>query len=266
MTAAAPEIKKLRYVSSEDGVIVILNGRHRSVSSHDEKFEAFRAALLGGAVEQDLLDLLDGSNSRLQWALTNATDLLVVDGAVTFKGRLLPTSISARLQKMLSSGYDLVPLSCFMSRLAEHPSPGMMPEIYDFLESSQLPLTRDGFLVAYAVATKGFTDPQTNLHDLRAGRTCEIPRSIFDDDLTPPRGLRFYTFSQMPSGVEHAMLVQIDPADITLVDQRKSRSNESFAYLTCRYAVLQEDVQYSARKTSLLNDTVISLPLHGLDS
>jgi hypothetical protein len=256
---------KVRYISTDEGIIVWLGGRHRTVGVQDAQFNAFHIALTNGAEEHELLDLLNGSSEKMQVAL-QATDLRVVDGSVTFKGQLLPASISRRLQTMLDKGYGLGPLSNFMTRLSEHPAPEMILDTYALLEESDLPLTADGYLIAYAIATPEYADPDTKLHDMRLGRTCEIPRRMFVDELSPPAGLKFYTAAQASSKLaagKHAMLVQIDPSDVTLASRQKSPRNESFAYLTCRYIVVQEDTQYLTRKDALLAEPVVSIPMMG---
>jgi hypothetical protein len=260
--------KNIPFINTPDGLIVMLDCKPCTISSQDSRFELFYNALLEGASEKELISLRDVASQKLREALVQTQDLEMMDGIFTFKGQPLPANMGLRLQEMLNSGYSLKPISKFMTRLSQHAAPILIPDICQFLVDSSLPLDADGNITAYAVAAEDYTDPETRLHDLRIGKTCEIPSSSFYDDLEPPTGLRFYTFIQLPSCMmtgQRAMIVQIDPSSITCVPKSSSsRSGVVPNNLTSRYLVLKEDINYWTEKQNLLTNLVVELSMNSM--
>ena len=167
----------------------------------------------------------------------------VEGGFVTYDGVPLHNTLTTRMLEMHASGFDVSPMAIFLENLMLNPSYRAVNELYDFLESSELPITEDGHFLAYKRVNGDFKDIHTGKIDNSPGSIVEMPRNMVDEnkDCTCSAGLHFCSREYLPSfgsysESNHVVMVKINPADVVSIpsdyDNAKGRC--------CKYLVVSE--------------------------
>jgi hypothetical protein len=195
---------------------------------------------LPSATADELLEVVD-----VQKAIAVFSDGLVEikNGQVLYEGEEVHGSISKRILEFMSKGLPFQPLVNFLNNLMENPSMQSQKELYDFLEHEHLPITEDGFFLAYKAVRSDFKDKYRGVFDNRVGKVCEMTRSKVDDDRG--RGcsnglhagaLNYVAgYGSLESG-DRIVIVKINPKDVVSVP-----SDCNYEKLrTCRYEVVGE--------------------------
>jgi len=165
----------------------------------------------------------------------------VKDGVVHWNGTPLHNSLTKRISAMIRDGFDVNPMVKFLENLMENPSSRAIKELYRFLECNNLPITPDGFFLAYKNVNVNYRDKHSNKFDNSIGATCEMARNQVMDDpnQTCSTGLHFCSINylnDMWGHDGHTMIIKINPADVVSIpvdyDNSKGRC--------CKYVVLGE--------------------------
>jgi hypothetical protein len=190
------------------------------------------------ATAEELLDIVD-----IQKAVASFSDGLVEikNGQVLYEGEEVHGSISKRIIEFMSKGLPFQPLVNFLNNLMENPSMQSQKELYDFLEHEHLPITEDGFFLAYKAVRSDFKDKYRGVFDNSVGKVCEMTRSKVDDDRGRgcSNGLHagalnyVANYGSLESG-DKIVIVKINPKDVVSVP-----SDCNYEKLrTCRYEVV----------------------------
>lgn len=165
----------------------------------------------------------------------------VQDGVVYHDGKQLDNSLTRRIMSMVRDGFDVNPMIKFLENLMMNPSGRAVQELYRFLEHNNLPITDDGFFLAYKNVKDDYTDKYSGTFDNSVGAVCQMPRNEVMDDpnQTCSAGLHFCSIeylNEMWGHTGHTMIVKIDPADVVSipVDYNNSKGR------CCRYRVIGE--------------------------
>jgi len=137
----------------------------------------------------------------------------------------LERSISDRIIRMHTEGFDCGPMVNFISNLYSNPSNTAIDELYQFIEKSELPITEDGHFIAYKVVKDDYTDVYTGTMDNHVGMRPSMPRAMVDTDRhnTCSKGLHFCSKSYLNQygstnrGDDRCMLVKINPANVVSI-------------------------------------------------
>jgi hypothetical protein len=107
------------------------------------------------------------------------------------------------------------------------------------LEKNNLPITPDGYFLAYKKVRANYLDVHSGTMDNSPGRVVEMPRNKVDDNQnnTCSHGLHFCSEGYLKHfGGERTVIVKINPADVVSIpndyNQTKGRA--------CRYEVIGE--------------------------
>jgi len=123
----------------------------------------------------------------------------------------------------------------------QNPSMQSQRELYDFLQHENLPITEDGYFLAYKAVRSDFKDKYRGVFDNSVGNVCEMQRAKVDDDRARgcSDGLHAGALSYVASygsveAGDNIVIVKINPADVVSVPTdcncQKLR--------TCRYEVV----------------------------
>jgi hypothetical protein len=163
-----------------------------------------------------------------------------VKGETLFwKGKELNTGLATRMIAMLQDGFPIEPMVNFMENLYANPSKQAVTELYGFLEKNNLPITPDGYFLAYKKVRADYLDVHSGTMDNSVGRVVEMERHEVDDNRnnTCSTGLHFCGQSYLKSfGGDRVVIVKINPADVVSIpsdyNDAKGRA--------CRYEVIGE--------------------------
>lgn len=195
---------------------------------------------LPSATAEELLEVVD-----VQKAVASFSDGLVEikNGQVLYEGEEVHGSISKRILEFMSKGLPFQPLVNFLNNLMENPSMQSQKELYDFLEHEHLPITEDGYFLAYKAVRSDFRDKYRGVFDNRVGQVCEMQRAKVDDDRGRgcSNGLHagalnyVANYGSVDAG-DRIVIVKINPRDVVSVPTDCNCEK----LRTCRYEVVAE--------------------------
>ena len=227
------------FMFVDGNLTVVLNNKSFQVLPDHLNYKMILEAL-PSATSDELLEMID-----IEKAVATFSDGLVEikNGQVTYEGEVVHGSISKRILEFMSKGLPFQPLIIFLKNLMENPSMQSQKELYDFLEHESLPITEDGYFLAYKAVRSDFKDKYRGVFDNSVGQICEMTRSKVDDDRG--RGcsnglhagaLNYVAGYGSVEANDKIVIVKINPADVVSVP-----SDCNFEKLrTCRYEVVGE--------------------------
>jgi hypothetical protein len=166
-------------------------------------------------------------------------DIEIKNNVIYWKGNVFHNSLSTRMIQMFVEGFPIEPMTAFMNNLMQNPSHRSVTQLYDFLDKNKLPITDDGYFLAFKKVNKDFKDIHSGTFDNSVGKICEIERNAVNDDPTQTcsTGLHFCSQSYLPNfgtSTDPVMIIKINPKDVVSIpvdyDGAKGRC--------CRYEVV----------------------------
>ena len=212
-------------------------------------FDTIKELAISG-YEAEALDLIDGRRT-IKTAISNSEFELVGD-CLYFQDYRVPDNMASRIFDLMADNASVEPLENFFYNLLDNPSFRAVQELYGFLEASRLPITQDGYFVAYKAVNSNYRDCYTDTMDNSISAKPTMPRNLVDEDKdrTCSNGLHFaayeYARNFVPHG-GHLMAVRVNPKDVVAIpsdyNNQKGRASS--------YMIVDEIVD----KTDELTDT-----------
>lgn len=249
------------FIITGSGVTACINGKVYNVAQSHPKY-----AEIATAVQTNDWDAVPGLVD-LSVAVTafGVGKVVVKNGTVYYKGEPVHNVVTNRILSMIDDGYSGEILINFLERLLANPSRTAVEELYLFLEAGKIPLTPDGYILAYKRVNDNFYDKHSNtmlnkpyglLTDeekalfpyTARGVTAkivnnevvlEMERNSVDDrrNSTCSYGLHFCSLDYLKSfGGGRTVIVKIDPADVVSIPSDYNNTKGR----TCRYIVAGE--------------------------
>lgn len=166
-------------------------------------------------------------------------DIKVTENSVLWKGTPVDNYIVSRILEFKNAGLSFDPLVRFFRRLLNNPSYRAVQELYRFLEASDLPITEDGYFLAYKRITKEWKDCHSRTIDNSVGAKPRVERNQVDEDSTRTcsNGLHVCSRAYLDHfGGDRLILVKVDPADVVSIPT----DYENSKMRVCGYEVLKE--------------------------
>ena len=227
------------FMFVDGNLTLVLNNKSYQVLPDHINYKMILEAL-PTATSDELLEIVD-----IEKAVLSFSDGLVEikNGQVTYEGEAVHGSISKRILEFMSKGLPFQPLVIFLKNLMENPSMQSQKELYDFLEHESLPITEDGYFLAYKAVRSDYMDKYRGTFDNHVGNVCQMTRSKVDDDRS--RGcsnglhagaLNYVAGYGSVESNDKIVIVKINPKDVVSVP-----SDCNYEKLrTCRYEVVGE--------------------------
>jgi roadblock/LC7 domain-containing protein len=223
------------YLIQGSNIVVVIGNKSHTISkthiTYNKVLEAIKAS------DWDSLpDIIEPKKVVLNYGAGNVS----IQGETLFwKGKELNTGLSVRMIQMLQDGFPIEPMVNFMENLYKNPSKRAVTELYGFLEKNNLPITPDGYFLAYKKVRANYLDVHSGTMDNSVGQIVEMERHEVDDnkDITCSTGLHFCGMSYLSCfGGDRTVIVKINPADVVAIP---SDYNDAKGR-TCRYEVIGE--------------------------
>jgi len=220
---------------------LVLKGKPVQITSEHPSFNLIKSSLKDGT-EDDLFKLYNTSSS-VEAFVGQAGDkrTTVKDGEVFFDGKPVHSVITNRIKDFMVEGLPFDHLLKFMDNLALNPSYSSQQELFDFLQHRSLPITEDGFFLAYKAVKPDFSDKYTGTISNTVGTIVEVERSSVDDNRGKgcSAGLHCGALDYVngyKSDGDRMIIVKVHPRDVVSVPK-----DCAFQKLrTCRYEVIAE--------------------------
>jgi len=233
--------------------ITVLFDKPVTINRSHPNFLSIRKSIQENEWEM-LKDLVDIESS----VKTYSDGLCKIEGSkILYNGEEVHNTIVDRIFQFMNEGMPWEPLLKFLNNLMDNPSYRARNELYNFLENESLPVTEDGYFLAYKAVNHDFKDHWSGKFDNSVGNTVEMPRPNVDDDCTMGCSAGLHAGSldyvNMYGGSNSVkVIVKINPRDVVSVpteDARKLRC--------CRYEVIS--MFESELQDSCYNDSAESV-------
>lgn len=233
-------MKTVRYLKSNSGSLsIVIDGKMHTVTPNHMNYAKILTYLKNkyyNALES-LIDVGQSIEKQSVGAIT------IKNSMISYKGNVIDNSITKRIIQLMHEQLPFQPMLKFLENLMSNPSYRAIHEFYGFMGKCDLPITDDGYFLAYKRVTNDYKDFHTRQVDNRVGAKPSMPRNMVNDDKdqTCSEGYHFCSLSylsQFNSGNGHIMIVKINPKDVVSIP---SDYNDSKGRC-CDYEVIQEHV------------------------
>lgn len=225
------------YIIQGDNITVVINNTPHTINKSHPALYRIKTAIKDGA--WDVVEsLMSPAAILVKFSKNNVT----IKGDNVYWGtELMHSSLSSRMMQMFSEGFDIEPMVSFMNNLMLNPSRTAITELYSFLEACNLPITPDGYFLAYKKVRNDFKDIHSNTMDNSPGKTLSMPRDKVDAvaSNTCSSGLHFCSYdylSQFGNNHSRVVIVKVNPRDVVSIptDYKNAKGR------ACKYKVISE--------------------------
>jgi hypothetical protein len=151
--------------------------------------------------------------------------LHIVDSSLYFDNVEVHTSLSSKIVEMIKRNEDPSKFIRFMENLLQNPDDRAIMELYGFVDKNTLPITNDGYLLAYKSVRLDFYDHYSKSVHYLPGNSPEMNREdvCSDPNKTCSAGLHVCSINYLKNqlfGGDHKsriVLVKVNPRDIVSV-------------------------------------------------
>ena len=221
---------KVAYIVKESGVTLFKDGRQFSAPSDFWSFNR----IIEKIKNQDFNGIEELFNTKeavesvqkevsAEVAESLGEEVRIIGGEVFVGDKKVYNSVTQRLVKMLSGGFDVKPLSNFLKRLLKNPSRTAIQECYPFMEKADVTIDEEGYIIAYKKVRDDYFDIYSGTVNYNIGNIVEMPRNEVDDNRSNlcSDGLHFCSFSYLghfgAGSGNRILIVKVDPADVVSI-------------------------------------------------
>lgn len=245
----------IAVLMTENGITVVYDNKDHSVDKSHPRYKDIVAAYREKRFD-DMKALIDNGTTVQTFGEGKLT---VEKGVVKYGERVLGRALTKRILAMIEEGFDVDPMVKFLDNLDQNPSARAVNELYAFLEGCNLPITDDGYFLAYKRVNWDFKDFHTGKIDNSVGQKPAMKRNEVDDDKqnTCSFGLHFCSLpylKEFHKGQGHIVIVKINPKDVVSipVDYNFTKGR------TCEYEVIgihtSEDEEAFKKSVEIQNE------------
>ncbi len=167
----------------------------------------------------------------------------------------LPANVAKEIIRVYNSEGNLKPLLKFVTKLVQNPTENAIDELYGFIATCGLAITKAGNFLAYKSVRDDFTDHHTGTMDNSIGTKVSMPRSRVDTNKnrTCSNGLHFAAWkyaSAFGGSSSRLVVVSVNPKDVVSIpidyNNEKGRA--------CKYKIVREVAHPDELKTQAVWD------------
>jgi hypothetical protein len=223
------------FIIQGNNIVVVIGNNSHTISKTHISYQKVLDAIKAGDWDT-VKDVIEPKKVVLNYGKGHVS---IQGDKLFWKNEELHSSLAVRMITMLQEGFPVEPMVNFMENLMENPSKRAVTELYRFLEKNNLPITPDGYFLAYKKVRENFFDVHSGTMDNSVGEIVEMERNKVDDDKdhTCSSGLHFCGLSYLSHfGGERTVIVKINPRDVVSIptDYNDAKGR------CCRYEVIGE--------------------------
>lgn len=250
---------RFAFISTPTSLMVMdtTDGRQVRLTDQDTAFQ--HAVKLAASGDFEAVLALDRPTVIGQWGLVDGEYAVKVDGGRVFATVdglpvEVPDGLVDRVMRMIAQKFDPAPLLAFIGRLMRNPSKASAAELIGFLEKNDLPITVDGYFMAYKMVRADYSSIHDRKFMNKVGTWVEMPRDAVDGDRdrTCSTGLHFCSKEYLTSygssnpETDRVLLLKIDPADVVSIPSDYNNAKGR----ACRYFI-QADITTEGWRNTL---------------
>jgi hypothetical protein len=213
MTQAIP------YLLQGKNIILVIDGKSHTISKDTHIAYAKIVDALKAQDWDALRDLVEPKKAIVNFGKGYVS---IEDNKILWKGKPFNNALAFRMIEMYQDGFHIDPMVRFMENLMQNPSKRSVDQVYGFLEKNKLPLTADGYFLAYKKVRKDYLDIHSGTISNHVGAIVTMDRNLVDDnpDSHCSSGLHFCSESYLQhfgSVSDPVMILKINPADVVSI-------------------------------------------------
>lgn len=211
--------KAVPYLIQGKNIILVIDGKSHTISkdthiAYGKIVDALKA--------QDWDALRDHVEPKKAIVNFGKGYVSIKDGKVFWKNQPFHNALATRMIEMYQDGFPIDPMIRFMENLMQNPSKRSVDQVYGFLEKNKLPITEDGYFLAYKRVRNDYMDIHSGTCDNHIGKVVEMDRNLVDDnpDSHCSTGLHFCSESYLGhfgNSSQPVMILKINPADVVSI-------------------------------------------------
>lgn len=230
----------LSFTLGRSTITVFLDNQINTVDSSHPNFAPLGEELRKPSDERDMARIRALATVRTMFEAKIIGNVgITEDGTITYKDQPVTNYMTRRMIQILSEGYDITPWANFMENVMSNPAEYAHHELYEWMEKADMPITEDGYFIAFKKVRSNYTDCHTGRFDNSVGTVLEMDRELCDPDRSNhcSTGFHFCSAGYLSSfGGQRVMILKINPRDVTSIPDDYSFTKGR----TCRYEVIGE--------------------------
>lgn len=252
----------MNYITNATAIILLLsNGERIRIEKNDKNYaKVLNVFSLPPEEQEDALKVILAPVEVKKQYIHGKDGFEVVDETVYYQGEELPPSLVQKVLSVMRDGLPLIHFEKFWQRLQNNPSSSSVKELTDFLSYKELPITEDGYFIAYkgvdndyysvhgntkTKVIKGTVDDSGRIFNGVGEEIEVVRRDVCDNrDIGCSEGLHVGSHDYAKGWGTKMVIVKVDPADVVSVP-----SDCSFQKCrVCKYVVVgeyEEEIQSS---------------------
>lgn len=228
--------KAIPYLIQGKNIILVIDNKSHTISRDTHIAYGKIVDALKAQDWDALRDLVEPKKAIVNFGKGHVA---INDNKITWKGQPFHNSLATRMIEMYQEGFPIDPMVRFMENMMKNPSKRSVDQLYGFLEKNKLPITEDGYFLAFKRVRNDFKDIHSGTFDNSVGQVVEMERNAVDDNpnQTCSSGLHFCGESYLGhfgNSSQPVMILKINPADVVSIP---SDYNDSKGRC-CRYEVV----------------------------
>ena len=243
----------MKYITNNTKIILFIKGKAISVEKTDKRYSKIIKVfdLPANEQEEKVLEILKPVEESIE-KIHGQNGFEVVGDDIFYKGEKLPDAFATKIKSIIRDELPLDHFEKFWENLQENPSANSINELVDFLSNKELPITEDGYFIAYKGVDNEYysihgntnTKVLTGLVDFGGriyngvGEYVSVARNQVDDDRNQhcSFGLHAGQLAYSQSFGSKTVVVKINPKDVVSVP-----TDSSFMKCrVCAYEVVSE--------------------------
>ncbi len=228
--------ERIATIISHEGVItLILDGNNYLIDKTHPNYPMIKDALKAEDADA-LVDLVDIPKAIISYT-SNRVE--VIDGEIYYNGEAIHNTLAERILSLMNEDFPFEGMLKFLENLMENPSARAVTELYNFLENKGLPITDDGYFLAYKGIRTDWKDRFSGTIDNSIGETVVFERNKVDDNRAHEcsYGLHVGALQYVRNYCrERVIIVKVNPKDVVSVP----RGHQAQKVRVCKYEVLRE--------------------------
>lgn len=203
------------FIVTSEGVALYLDGKSYSADKSHPRYSQIVDAIKTESWD-DIPGLVNIAIAVQTYATGTAVTVDAENGVVLYQGEAIRGYLVERILAMMNDGFNIKPMTSYLENLMLNPSKRSVDELHGFNEYGRMPITEDGFFIAYK-RIRGWYDTYT-------GKVLNKPAHLLDND----------DLSKLPYTVNG---VTVDLVDGALTVSMPRNKVDDVAERTCSYGL-----------------------------
>lgn len=163
--------KPIPYLIQGKNIVLLIGSTPHTISESHISYTKIREAIISKS--WDLIPDLVNAREAIKKYATGVFE--IVDGIFYRNGKEVHNALADKIVEMYAEGFDVQPMINFVANLEQNPSKRAVEELYEFLEKSMLPITEDGFFLAYKKVRGDY-------YDIHSGTVLNKPANLLTNE------------------------------------------------------------------------------------